>query len=263
MSSNSFRKTVIEIISVIVIAVGLIVFLHFKNNQHSQSDNNSSFSNKLVQPFAYVQLGDHPWLLNVQKEFEPIANEIITQQILLHNSKAVNIPTFYLKKRNIITLLYCNSYPESLYESIIQTVQTSVPGLKDNVSKIHFSHHVAWFGQNQSELVITIRDSDHVLLNMRENLKSALKNTKLYDQLGIEEINKFDYVPHETIGRINLEALEKLSSKERVEKIKDKLLESFKKLVEPDSKPRGIIPNIVELYGNDFKVIASFDLSKN
>lgn len=246
----------IGFIAILLIAIGVIKFFRFKQNTHN-----------IIQPFAYVQLGNHPWLENVQKSLEPVVNQIINDEILKVNSAVIDIPKFYIKKRNIITLLYSNAFSEALHEMIIKNVQQSVQEIKTPISKIYFSNHIDWFGRNKSELVIKIDDSEYFLSKIRKHILQGLKDFKiqssdatLYDILGIQDANKFDFIPHESIGRIEVQKIEQLSNHETVEKIKEKIAEALRQVIHEMSESNEIIPACIELYGNDFKVIASIHI---
>ena len=243
----------IEIVAVLSIVIGLITFIHFKKR-----------SNNIIQPFAYVQLGDHPWLVHVQKSLEPVANQIIEEEILKANSEAVDIPKFYIKKRNIITLLYSHFYSDALHEAIIKNVQQGLKLVKTPVLKVYFSNDLDWFGRNASELVVKIDDPKHFLSKVRGQILQGLTNSKdqsfdtsFYDVLGIKDANKFDYTPHESIGRIDIQKIEQLSNHATVKKIKEKIVKELQYIIHEMSESNEIIPDRIELYGNDFKIIGS------
>lgn len=258
MKQIFLKSWIVEIIVVTAIVLGLLGYIYFNKKENIQT----------TQPFAYVQLSDHPWLVHVQKSLEPIANQIIKDEILKVNSAAVDIPKFYIKKRNIITLLYISSYSDALHDMIIQNVQSSLQTLKTPVSKIYFLNHVDWFGRNQSELVVKIDDPEHCLLKMREHILKGLQNCKiqssgksLYDILGIQDANKFDFTPHESIGRIDVQKIEQLSNHETVEKIKDKIGAVLEQIIVSMTEINTIVPTNIELYGNDFNIIASMHVA--
>ena len=242
----------IEIIIALPIVIGLITFIHFKKN-----------TNNTTQPFAYVQLGDHPWLIHIQKNLEPIANQIIQDEILKINSAAVDIPKFYIKKRNIITLLYAQSFDDSLHDIVIKQVQNSLKPIQKPFSKIYFSDHSDWFGKNRSELIIKIHDSHHYLHELRASILKGLQESKtsssgqsLYDTLNISDANKFDFASHESIGRIDVQKIEQLSNHETVKKIKEKITEALQQIIHEMTESNEIVPSLIEVYGNEFKVIA-------
>jgi putative transposon-encoded protein len=258
MKQSFFKSWMFELVIVLVVAIGLISYIHFNKKENIQT----------TQPFAYVQLGDHPWLVHVQKSLEPVANQIINNEVLKVNPASVDIPKFYIKKRNIITLLYSYSYSDDLHETVIKNVQQSLQAVKTPVSKVYFSSHLDWFGRNQSELVVKIDDPKHSLSKIREHILKGLQESKiqssdatLYDVLCIQDANKFDFTPHESIGRIDVKKIEQLSNHQTVEKIKHKISNALHEIITSMKESNEIVPSQIEIYGNNFKTIAAITIS--
>lgn len=174
---------------------------------------------------------------------------------------------FYIKKRNIITLLYSRPFHDSLHDLIIEQVQKSVQNFQEPISKIYFSNNIDWFGRNKSELVIKIHDPSHYLHKLRDCILKGLQGSKpttdqsLYDTLAISDANKFDFTPHESIGRIDIQKIEQLSNHEVIETIKHKIAHALKEIIDTMHQFNEIIPSQLELYGNEFKTIAMMHIA--
>ena len=205
-----------------------------------------------TQPLAFINLDHHPWILRAQQQIKPYINNIIKNEILRTNPNATKFPEFYLKQRHLITLLYSKQIPSTFEQAVIIFFKTmsNYPKMSD----LNFSNHVEFFGKDKNELVVKIQDPKQCLPKLRNFIINSL-SAQLYEKLSIEQHNQFEFIPHETLGRIPVDEIEKSSNRETVEKIRQKILKEIQPVLHKLSTSNIMQPTELSVYGNDFKII--------
>ncbi len=212
-----------------------------------------------TRPLALINLGNHPWILQAQEKIKPAIDAIIKNTILEVNPSATQFPEFYCKQRHLITLLYSKQVPVDMQRTVIDAFKQISAKSYSTISLLSFSDHLDFFGKDQSELIVKINDPKQCLPMLRQFIIDSLP-PQLHVDLATKEHNQFEFAPHETLGRIPVDELEKCSNKDTVEKIKKRIVQEVKRILQKLSVSNNIKPTELFVYGNDFKPIFTQDL---
>lgn len=215
-----------------------------------------------IRPFAFIQLGDHQWILQAQETIKPVIDAIIKDEILKTNPGASNFSEFYLKQRHLITLFYSAEVPVVLESAIIKIFQSISTEIYPVMLDVKFSDHFELFGKDQSELVVKIDDAQGCLARLRAVIIDVttknyeeLHGKNLQEILSIKAANTFDFAPHETLGRINVEEILKCSDEATVKNIRQRILTEIPVVLGSVTVSKAIQPDVLQIYGNNFKPI--------
>lgn len=229
----------------------------------------SILASENIRPFAFIQLGDHPWTLQAQETIKPVIDAIIKDEILKTNPASSKFSEFYLKKRHLITLFYSAEVPISLESIIIKIFQNIDSATYPAMSGIKFSDHFELFGKDQSELVVKIEDAQGCLTWLRAMIVHVMSQSypelngkNLQEVLLTKAANTFDFAPHETLGRINVEEILQFSDEVTVKKIRQRIVTEIPAVLSNVTESKVIQPDMLQIYGNNFKPIYSVHLKK-
>jgi len=241
-------KKIFKIFSWIALALIILgcLFIYLKPSFKKLPDS--------TRPLALINLDDHPWILQAQQEIKPIIDAIIKDAILEVNPNAMQFPEFYLKQRHLITLLYSKQVPVDTVQTVIDVFKQIAATAYPIISQLSFSDHLEFFGKDKSELVVKIQDPSQCLPTLRNFIIDSLP-AQLHEQLTTKQHNKFEFAPHETLGRIPVDELEKVSNRETVEKIRQRILTEVHVVLQKLSASRDIKPTELFVYGNDFNSV--------
>lgn len=205
-------------------------------------------------PFALINLGNHPWILQAQTKIKPIIDKIIKNEILKIDSNATKFPEFYAKQRHLITLFYSKQMPIDMEQNVIKAFENIPTSAYPKMSQLQFSNHVTLFGKDQTEVVVFINDPKECLPKLRNFIIKSIP-ASLHESLTTKNHNQFEFKPHETLGRIPIDEIKALSNQTTVEKIKQQVLQEITSSLQSLSKTNIIKPTELFVYGNDFKPI--------
>lgn len=222
-----------------------------------------------IRPFIFVQLGNHPWLLEAQNRIKPVIDRIIQEELRTANEELETFPEFYLKQRNLITLFYSKEVTPELEPTLVNIFKMLDISNCPKIETVAFTTDTHLFGKEGSELIIKIEDPAHSLPKARQffvdfmnNPQEEFDGANLHEALQTDGANRFEFAPHETLGRIPIDEIEKLSDKETVQRIQKLILEKIPKTLETIEASPQIEPEQIEIYGNNFKSIYAMVLEK-
>jgi len=141
----------------------------------------------------------------------PLINTIIKQELQLAPDYEFNF--FLPKKLQRITLYYMNDVISKDNHIIISELNT-IPLLSEISHGIEASAEAHFFGDQQDELIIMIKDTDGALSDAHQKLMLAMHtadqryhdehNQHLYNR---EQSERFPFSPHMGLGRIRLQSI--------------------------------------------------------
>jgi hypothetical protein len=197
-----------------------------------------------VNGLVMVDFGKIPVIEEVQSQIKPLIREIIKQELGLTSDDS--FPQFLIKPRHNLTLYYLDGYDgksaEEAFVVALEKMQKMGRGIHQPKG-VHLTSEAAFFGDRQDELVLKVTDQKHALQQLHNDIKNTCnkacyeykhhQNKDLYNVLQSE---RFPYVPHIAIGRLQLEYLSKTAR--RSGKNADFVIQNIKKRIEREVFPK-------------------------
>lgn len=199
------------------------------------SKNSAHTSEKII--FAELE---HHTLRDLQHKLLPDVSEIIRQYVIISSHILDPGPRFIIKKRLNLTFYYLPNYQlgrESYILDALKAIQPhfNVGLIMSSASNLLIAPKLALFGDKRDEIVILIDDAEKSLSSLHNTVKAAahtannayksITNNDLFD---IQKGERFPYVPHIALGRIDFGDLETKNSG---------MVESIKTRIEQDIFP--------------------------
>lgn len=192
-----------------------------------------------TQPFAVVNIGNIAWIEAVQQKIEPKINAIIKNELYKINTHVTEFPTFQIKKRHHVTLYYSKKVPTQLETFIKELCTKTTFSNLSCLQQITFTNEFKFFGINKDELVVIIQDQENCLKYIRQQIIQLLsqkykffEKQDLHKLLATQKHNIFEFVPHDSLGRLPMQQIIELSNQKTFENIKSRILQEIPQILQ-------------------------------